>query len=521
METVIDHQETNLVSRQRLTVTFLQWVVLAALFAAHYGPVVPGLVNEWVESRTYSYGFLVPFIAGYLLWQRWDHVKKLPVTPSLWAGGPLLMIVTLGLVGQAIGDDFSIRVSMILALASAIWLLLGREWLKALWFPVSYLFLMIPVPYVLVKDLIFHLRYSDATHAANVLQLIGVPVFRDAYFLHLPNMTLEVADVCSGVSSVFALFALGVIYAHYLPIRAILKFLLVIGTFPFAIIANLFRIILTAILAYHFGPVVLQSTFHGLSGTFTFLLALAMLVVSGEFLRSRYPARAPIEPAASQKSSAHLSSAKPGSRWVPYSLCVIVLGTGVYFSHTMTGGEKMSLGANLDSLVSSGAYRLMKTDVQDLYEDSNAETALSQVFVGPDNAPLELFVGYRGEQRAGSRLRSPKLHFPQNWNSVWLKPADLTIDRGTTIHGNWMLARKDSSVKLVVYWYQFGNNTFGGEFENRLQQVKRTFTDRRNDGAVVRIATPVREGEALEIAQDRLQKLAAHLYPQLLKLLPA
>ncbi len=123
-------------------------------------------------------------------------------------------------------------------------------------------------------------------HAANVLQLLGVPVYNESYFLHLPNMTLEVADVCSGVSSVFALFAIGVIYAYFLPLRTGLKIVLVMLTFPLAVAANLFRIIVTAILAYNFGPGVFQSTFHAFSGMVTFLLALSMFVGVGEILRT-------------------------------------------------------------------------------------------------------------------------------------------------------------------------------------------------------------------------------------------
>ena len=159
------------------------------------------------------------------------------------------------------------RLSMILALASTVYLLLGREYFKVLWFPLFYLLLMIPAPYVLIKDLTVHLRYLDAKHAATILQLLGVPVFVEAYFIHIPNMTLEVADVCSGVSSVFALFALGTVYAYFLPTRNSLKVLLVACTFPFAMIANLIRIVVIAVLAYNLGAIVFQSTFHWLTGT--------------------------------------------------------------------------------------------------------------------------------------------------------------------------------------------------------------------------------------------------------------
>ena len=512
----------SVVGRRPLGLPALQWlqgISIGLLFILFYGTIIPQLVSEWYEHSTFSYGFLVPVITGYLVWQRWPELRAIPVAGTLWAGIPLLMAVFLGLVGQGIGDTFSMRVSMILALASTLWLLLGREFLKALLFPVFYLGLMIPVPYVLIKDLTYYLRYSDATHAATALQLLGIPVYRESYFLHIPNMSLEVADVCSGVSSVFALFALGVIYAYFLPIRFHLKILLVACTFPFAITANLFRIIITAVLAYNFGSVVFQSLFHGFSGMATFLLALVMLILTGEVLRKRY--FHPFHMEARQRVSAGADPSRDkGLKWGSFAAAALIFASAFYAAGQLDAGQVGRLRSDLSGLTNIGSYTARGSQLQDGYEDASAESSLSQVFVGQDDSPIELFVGYRGEQRTGNRLRSPQLYFPEHWNSVWVRPAEIGVNSEGAIHGNWMLARKGQARELVLYWYQIGSRTYGGEFEHRIEQIRRLFFERRSDGAIVRISTSLRNDEPIEAAQKRLQEFGIRLYPELLRVLP-
>jgi len=402
---------------------------------------------------------------------------------------------------------------MILALGSITYLFFGREFFKALRFPFFYLFLMIPVPYVLIKELTYHLRYLDAAHAAHILELLGIPVFVETYFIHLPNMQLEVADVCSGISSVFALLALGILYAYFLPIRPSLKILLVACTFPFAMLANLIRIVVIAVLAYNIGPVVFRTTFHWLTGTTVFILALIMLVASGEVLRRKFPALAPAEVEQSNPPASALSG---GSMWLPYLAAIVILSATLLGSRALEGGRKMRLQFDQGTLAASLGGDVNRYPSAGLYRDSTADATVS--FVLDRDIPIEVFVAYRGEQVAGRRLLSPKLVFPDQWNSVWLKPAEIQIGPGSFVRGNWMLTRKGNSFRLVLYWYQIADATLAGEFENRLRQLKRAITEQRTDGAVVRLATPISDDVSIGDAEEALGGLARQLYPQLAKL---
>jgi len=500
----------------------LRWVIVGFPFALFYGPVFPRLVNDWSENPTFSYGFYVPIIAAYLVWRRWGEIRLTPVCADNWAALPLLLSIVLGLFGQAIGDTFSARVSMVFALASAVWLLFGRRILRALRFPIFYLLLMIPAPYVFIKDLAYYLRYIDAMYAANILQLLGIPVYREAYFLYLPNMTLEVADGCSGVSSILALFALGLVYAYFLPIRLTLKALLLIGTVPFAVAANLFRIVVTAILAYHFGSAVFQSSFHAFSGTFTFTLGLLMLLVAGEKLRKRYAEFSPV-PRRRESTALPQGRSVAAGDWRPLCLGTAILVVGFFASQQLGKTHNLPARANFTTLASVGPFEVAgDRSAEASYNDINAESSLSQTFIAQDKQTINLFVGYRSDQTNGNRLHSPKMYHPDEWDFAWLKPAALPLDGATSILGQWMLARKGQGQarELILYWYQIGSRTYGGELEHRIAQIRRLFFERRSDGAIVRISTSLRNEEPIEAAQRRLREFAIRLYPEIVRILP-
>jgi exosortase len=98
--------------------------------------------------------------------------------------------------------------------------------------------------------------------------------------LHLPNITLEVADACSSIPAIAALLSLGVAYAAVARRPLWVRLVLIAATLPFAIGANIVRITSTAAAAYWVGTWTLHTSYHMFNGTvnflFTFLLLMAL-----------------------------------------------------------------------------------------------------------------------------------------------------------------------------------------------------------------------------------------------------
>ena len=244
-----------------------------------YGRLFPSLVFEWYEFPNLSHGFAIPFIAAYLVWAHRGALKQAVVTPSL-LGAPILLVGLAGFLFGTVGEEsFLARLSLPVTLLGLTWFVAGTQVTREVWTGIAYLLFMIPPPWTTIKTLTYHSRLFDAWASAETLGLLGVPVLRDGFFLQLPNMTLEVADVCSSIPALAALFSLGVAYASLAQRSLGARLILIGATIPFAILSNIVRITTTAAAVYYIGPWTLQTLYHQFNGTVIFLFTLAMLFV--------------------------------------------------------------------------------------------------------------------------------------------------------------------------------------------------------------------------------------------------
>jgi EpsI family protein len=499
----------------------LQGGILLVLFLSIFGPALRVLYNDWFVFKQFSHGLLVPFIAGYMAWQKRRELQATPITATWWGMILIVPALILALGGKAIGDSFTERIGMVLCLSGLIWVMFGLQLFKQLWFPLGYLFLMIPLPYVIVNWVAFQLRIFDATAAAPILQLLGIPVYRDNYFLHLPDITLEVADLCSGISSVFSLFALGGAYVFFSPMRLDFKIIAVLSTVPFAVLVNLLRIIITAALTHYVSLSVLNVLVHELTGTITFFIALALFIISCEVVLRRFR---PGMPEFSTEPSRTLPSAPPILRirsWRPILVTAALLVVAVYLSVNITSQTDRSLSGELVKVGSQlPGYQIDNSKKTGFYNDPAADFELSRVYKTALSSPIELYIGFKGKQQA-ERLKSPRLGFPYGWNYVWLQPTRLSLgDDAGAINATWMLIQNGQTQVLVLYWFQTGDQTVAGEFERRIVQIRNALLFGRSDGAVLRLATPLVNSDNIDEAKKRLATAATHVYSDVRNVLP-
>jgi exosortase len=269
------------------------WIALPFLAAAAlYAPLLAAMVREWVEFPNLSHGFAIPFIAAYLLWARRERILRAPLAPS-WGGAPVLALGLAALVvGVASDEPFLARVAIVPILLGLVLLLAGAAIARTAAFAITYLLFMIPPPWSTLKLMTYRSRLLDAEVSAAALSWLGVPVFREGVLLHLPNITLEVADECSSIPAIAALLALGVAYAALARRALLARVILVAITLPLAITANIIRIISVSWAAYAIGPWTLHTTYHMFNGTVNFLFTFFLLVVADAILERLIPARA-------------------------------------------------------------------------------------------------------------------------------------------------------------------------------------------------------------------------------------
>ncbi len=244
---------------------------------ALYAPIFPPLVHEWATYSRLSHGFAIPIIAAYLVWSRRDSFATTPATPTWW--GLPLVVAGLALYAVAsLGSElFLVRLSFPVTLAGGVLLLAGTRIVRHVLPGIVYLIFMMPLPYLPLKSLTQYDTLFDATLTAGALPWIGVPVYRQGTLLHLANMTLEVAELCSSIAAIASLLALGGAYGFVRRRSARVTLLLLAAAIPLGFVSNLVRIILTAAGAYYLGPIALHNVVHAWTGTSVFLVTFVAL----------------------------------------------------------------------------------------------------------------------------------------------------------------------------------------------------------------------------------------------------
>jgi exosortase len=262
----------------------LAGLLLAGLVLALYGPVLKLLVLNWWQDPNYGHGFFVPLFAGYILWQersRWRGVRR---QPSNW--GLLAMLGAIGLLmaGSLGAELFTSRFSLLVLLGGMVLFLAGWEALRAVSFPLGFLFFMIPLPAIIYNELTLPLQLMASRLAVHFLQILQVPALREGNLIFLPNYTLEVVEACSGIRSLMALLALAVAYGYWIQERPWMRLTLIILMVPIAIITNGLRIVGAGVLAYRVTPQAAEGFFHLFSGLLIFLCALFFMLLAHRLL---------------------------------------------------------------------------------------------------------------------------------------------------------------------------------------------------------------------------------------------
>lgn len=258
-------------------------LVLVGVFVLYF-PFLVKLVGDWGTNDDYSHGYFIPFLSAFFIYSMRRELSQIQVRPNNWG----LLLVALGLMQllvAKIGSEFFLqRTSLIPVILGLILYLLGWEFFKKLFFPIFYLIFMIPLPAIIWNKIAFPMQLFASAITENVVYAIGIPIYREGNILHLAETTLEVVAACSGLRSLMTMFALSGALAYISILSNLKKWLLFFSAAPIAIVANITRLVGTAILASMFGSEVAQGFLHDFSGLVVFLLGLSLLISFNVFL---------------------------------------------------------------------------------------------------------------------------------------------------------------------------------------------------------------------------------------------
>jgi len=272
-------RKTPMTPTQPLRIPWPALAVAASLVLC-YAVVFARLCAEWYSDPNVSYGFFVPFLIGYVVWQDRDRLRALTPAPNNFG----LVLMVLGGAFLCMGPPslntfaFATRIALVLSITGTILFLRGFATCRALIYPLLLLLLMIPLPSFVIQRVTFPLQIAASQMAERGLDLIGFSVLREGNILRLPTTTLDVVEACSGLRSLLALTFLGQAYVCLLDGRRWMRPVMALLVIPVAVFANAVRIVASAVAA-SYRPEWIEGIFHESTGWIVFVIAFLCIVL--------------------------------------------------------------------------------------------------------------------------------------------------------------------------------------------------------------------------------------------------
>ena len=292
-ETIIRAQVRNVsqssASGRRSMWRFWSGACFVILLLAAFGRPLLGLANYAAHSALHSYILLVPLVSAYLLYLRRDQLPKkrvadLPLGIVLLACGLGLFLFAhwVHIPRPVLADNYYfvlLTISFLCCLAAGGFFFLGRDWMRSAAFPLAYLIFMVPMPDAMADALETASKYASAEVANVLFHLSGTPFVRAGAVFQLPNITIEVAQECSGIRSSWVLLMTSILAANLFLKTSWRRFALVAFVIPLAILRNGFRILVIGLLCVNVGPQMIHSVIHRRGGPAFFILSLIPLLL--------------------------------------------------------------------------------------------------------------------------------------------------------------------------------------------------------------------------------------------------
>jgi exosortase len=269
-------EQSERLSKREIALT----MAVIGLTAMVFFPTLRWFVVSWSNNPYYSHGFLVPLISAYFAWRKRGALKhRKPNNIGL-------AILALGLAIHLLAVPWQAHLFSALALVVILGGLLlyfyGLEALRQMLFPLGFLLLMIPLPFV--ERLAPLLEAFVSRYATLMVRALGTPAENLGSQVRLANGGFIIGAPCSGLRSIVSLSTLAILFAYIFSGPLIGKIVLVAASPFIAMIANLVRVASLLQVAHFLGPEVGMKYYHTLASPLLFLVAFTLLILFGRIL---------------------------------------------------------------------------------------------------------------------------------------------------------------------------------------------------------------------------------------------
>lgn len=508
---------------------WLSLIGLTAVVLVMFHDGILQLLRVWDHKEEYSYGYIIPAITAFLIWQRKDKLEQLAFSGS-WAGVILLCLgLALFVLGDLAGLFLLVQYALLLVLAGLAWALTGPRGFRLIVVPLALLAFMIPLPQFFLTEISTRLQLLSSQLGVAFIRLFGISVFLEGNVIDLGVMKLQVVEACSGLRYLFPLMTLGFIAAYFFSGAFWKKAVIFLSTIPITVLMNSLRIGAIGITVEYWGRGMAEGFLHDFEGWAVFMACTAVLVGEMWLLARIGAERRPLRevfgldfPAPTPKEAPVQARAWPRPFVVAAALAIFAAGLSLGLPKRVDAPPPRQDFQSFP--MSLGQWQGKSDRIEQVYLDElKLDDYLMADYVSPDKLPINLYVAYYASQRKGQAAHSPRTCIPGGgWKISSL--TQYTIPDVATAAGplrvNRAVIELGETKQLVYYWFDERGRILTNEYLVKWYIFWDALTRNRTDGALIRLTVPVPPGMELAEADKRLAAFVRTVGPLLPKYVP-
>lgn len=321
------------------------WLILAA--GALWSLLFLQIHSVWTSTPQYNYGWAVPLLALYLLWNRWESRPAPSIHPPARrclavAGILLFVLLPVSVVHEANHDWRLLNWTYALAVTGLTWLAVlwmgGTAWLRHFVFPLTFPLVAVPWPTVIEDPLVLSLMHIVSFVAVEGLNFCRIPAIQRGNVIEIGPGMVGVSEACSGIQSFQSALMVSLFLGELFQFTRGRRLGLLGGAVLWAFLCNLARAFFLAWISHRQGLQALDR-WHDHTGLALMIVCYGGIIALALFLGSRVPA-AP-SPAAAPIPPSTTRSARPIPRPVLLGILVwlglIQAGTEFWYRRHESG----------------------------------------------------------------------------------------------------------------------------------------------------------------------------------------
>lgn len=481
------------------------------------------MVSRWETSEEYGYGYMIPVITVFLIWQRKDQLELLPFTGS-WLGMALLVTgAMITLIGQLSAIYAVSQYGFVIVVLGAFYAFMGWSAYKIVAVPLLLLFLMVPLPGFVFNNLSSQLQLISSQIGVAVIRLFDISVHLEGNVIDLGTYQLQVVEACSGLRYLFPLIALSIIASYFYQAAIWKRIVLILSSMPITVLMNSFRVGVIGVLVDRYGIEQAEGFLHDFEGWIVFMACVALLVLEVWLLsligKDRRPFR---EVFGMDFPEAIPSNATVMSRNMPLHTYVAVSILAATASGALGMGGRAEIIPEREAFVSFpmslGEWRGRNDKLEDVVLDVlKLDDYILADYENAEGRSVNFYVAYYGSQRSGASAHSPRSCLP---GGGWSIESHTQVELDNGVRTNRFIIRMGENRQLVYYWFKQRDRVITNEFAVKWYMLLDALMRNRTDGALVRMTAIIPPGEDIDVIEKYLQDFARTVAVPLDKYVP-